>query len=691
MKRLIFLIAVALAAHAGADVWTPLGPYGASVGTLVADPKNSGTLYAGTGYGGGLYKTTDGGANWTLLNPELGPAYLAIDPQNTNTIYAGVGGSGSSGAWVFKSTDGGASFNLSNSGLQAVGFYGALTVDPQNSGTVYAVSVAQPCAQSAGCLSTQVIKSTDGGAHWNVVSSGLPATDSTITGFAIDRQDSRVLYAGLYDPKGVTSGIFKSIDGGTSWSPLNLSFPVCCKQALAIDPFNRDTLYAASNGGIVRLSASSGTILSSTALGGGTIVSITIDERNPGTVYAATAGSASLSLFKSTDGGISWMATANALQTYGGIGGLAVDPVNSGTVYAGTSYGVVKTIDAGASWKDVSQGMHGITVESVTVDPHNSGTLYATDNGNHAFKTTNDGKSWTPLQGLPSGLGFNGPVAVDTRDSNTLYTVSYNGFWKSGDGGASWNEAGQASLAAASAALGPNGSTFIGAFVLDLQNPKTLYGIAGIKASGQGCCPTGVFMSTDGGTNWAMKGSLNGNNPTLLVIDPENSSTLYAAGTYRSTISKSTDGGVTWSDSLLPQEAFTTEDDDDWAIVKSFAVDPRNSNVVYVSGNGGIFKSTDGAATWSTMNAGLTPYACSNCYTPYAVQSLVVDPRKGTLYAVSSAGILRSKDGGTNWVPVNEGLSGANTLVLDPSDPSTLYAGAAGVYTMTTGSEIRPR
>ena len=64
---------------------------------------------------------------------------------------------------------------------------------------------------------------------------------------------------------------------------------------------------------------------------------------------------------------------------------------------------------------------------------------------------------------------------------------------------------------------------------------------------------------------------------------------------------------------------------------------------------------------------------------------------KATLYAVSSGGILRSKDGGANWIPLNEGLSGANTLVLDPSDPSTLYAGGAGVYTMTTGSEIRPR
>jgi photosystem II stability/assembly factor-like uncharacterized protein len=648
MKRLSFLIAVALAVHAGTDVWTPLGPYGASVGTLVADPRSPGTLYAGTGYGGGLYKTTDGGANWTLLNPELGPAYLAIDPQNTNTIYAGVGGSGDSGAWMFKSTDGGASFNLSNSGLQAVGFYGALTVDPVNSGTVYAVSIVQPCVQSAGCLSTQVIKSTNGGAHWSVVSSGLPASASQITALAVDPQDSNVLYAGVYGPKGVTSGIFKSTNGGISWSPLNLSFPVCCRQALVIDPFNRDTLYAANSSGIVKVSASAGTILNTTALSGGTIISISIDQPNPGTVYAATAGSGSFSLFKSSDGGINWMATANASQIYGSIGALALDTANSGTVYAGTSYGVVKTIDGGASWANISHGIRGINVESVTVDPQNSGTLYAIDNANRISKTTDGGKNWTPLQGFPPALPFSGPVTVDSRDSNTLYTVTYSGLWKSVDGGASWNETGAASLAAAGA-LGTTGGS-----ASDRQNPGTLYLLAGIKASGQGCCAIGVFESTDGAASWAMKGSLQGNSVTLLVMDPQNSSTLYGAGTYRSTISKSTDGGVTWNDSLLPPEAFTTEDDDSWAIVKSLAV-------------------------------------CAKCYTPYAVQSLVVDPQRSTLYAISTGGILRSRDGGSSWISVNDGLAGTNTLAMDPSNPSTLYAGGAGVYITTVAPEIRPR
>lgn len=96
MKQSILLIAVTLTGHAGTNVWTSLGPDGGGGITLAADPRNSGTLYAargGTaGDGGRLYKTTDGGANWTRLDTPFGAASIAIDPQNTNTIYVGLRG-----------------------------------------------------------------------------------------------------------------------------------------------------------------------------------------------------------------------------------------------------------------------------------------------------------------------------------------------------------------------------------------------------------------------------------------------------------------------------------------------------------------------------------------------------------------------------------------------------------------------
>lgn len=92
---------------------------------------------------------------------------------------------------------------------------------------------------------------------------------------------------------------------GQSWGRLNLSVQVCCtyfSQGLVIDPLNRDKLYAASNGGIIMLSSSTGTILSTSVLGGGVITSLAIDPQNPATLYAATSGDSS-SVFRSIDSG----------------------------------------------------------------------------------------------------------------------------------------------------------------------------------------------------------------------------------------------------------------------------------------------------------------------------------------------------------------------------------------------------
>ena len=250
----------------------------------------------------------------------------------------------SAGAWVFKSTDGGVNFSLANSGLETVQFYGALAVDPMSPGTVYAamiVYLSDPCRSNKGCFSTQVFKTTDGGASWSAASAGLPQADSSsVTSLAVDPQDSRILYAGLYGPNGAISGIFKSTNAGASWSAINSSVTVCCaysSQGLVIDPLNHDTLYAASFGGIVKLS-SAGAILSTTPLGGGNITSLAIDRSNSGTLYAAAAGVSSSSIFKSTDGGITWAATAFPSGENASDVALAVDQ-SSGTVYVGSANG----------------------------------------------------------------------------------------------------------------------------------------------------------------------------------------------------------------------------------------------------------------------------------------------------------------------------------------------------------------
>lgn len=188
--------------------------------SLAIDPQNAGTLYAGTSAcfqasgapgwieGGqnfchrpGVFKTTDGGLTWIGANSGLpwdlvdyGFIHaLTIDPQDSKTIY--VASHVASGLGVFKSTDGGASWK--NSLLNGGG--PALIIDPQNPSTLYA----------AGW--NGVLKTTDGGANWNGVNSGLP--ENCCGSLVIDPQNPNTIYAadGRF-------GIFVSKNGGRSWA-----------------------------------------------------------------------------------------------------------------------------------------------------------------------------------------------------------------------------------------------------------------------------------------------------------------------------------------------------------------------------------------------------------------------------------------------------------------------------------------
>jgi photosystem II stability/assembly factor-like uncharacterized protein len=123
MKRPFLLapmtLGAVLAVHpamirAGRNVWTSIGPEGGQVQALAVDPQNPGTVYAIGG--GGIFKTTDGAANWKRVYPAVtndgGANYpataVALNPKDSSTLYAGTANAG-----IFKSTDGGASWNFS--------------------------------------------------------------------------------------------------------------------------------------------------------------------------------------------------------------------------------------------------------------------------------------------------------------------------------------------------------------------------------------------------------------------------------------------------------------------------------------------------------------------------------------------------------------------------------------------------
>jgi photosystem II stability/assembly factor-like uncharacterized protein len=148
-----------------------------------------------------------GNDEWTSLGPDGGPIQaLSIDPHNTNALYATTSVRG-----VFKTTDGGANWGKSDAPN------GVLVFDPQDPSTQYAVSGYPLRANDYG-----ILKSTDGGASWSAANAGLPTSDGfhfIVAALAIDPQTPLTLYAGT------PYGIYKSMDGAASWSAANSGLP----------------------------------------------------------------------------------------------------------------------------------------------------------------------------------------------------------------------------------------------------------------------------------------------------------------------------------------------------------------------------------------------------------------------------------------------------------------------------------
>jgi len=191
------------------------------VNTLTIDPIGHQTVYAGTS-SGGVYKSTDKGTSWIAANSGLTNTYvyaLAIDPTSPQTLYAGTRGGG-----VFKSFNGGISWVATNEGINNATVR-ALAIDPTSPQTIY-----------AGTFNGGVFKSTNGGISWNAV-----LTTSPVFSLAIDPTSSQTIYAGT------GSAVYRSINGGYSWSQAGYIAGRGYIGSLAIDPINSQTIYAGTS------------------------------------------------------------------------------------------------------------------------------------------------------------------------------------------------------------------------------------------------------------------------------------------------------------------------------------------------------------------------------------------------------------------------------------------------------------
>jgi photosystem II stability/assembly factor-like uncharacterized protein len=364
---------------------------------LAIDSQDPSIVYAGT-TSGGVFKSTDAGASWNGIG--LGRIIsLAIDPNHSGVLYAGVSDYG-----IFRSTDGGAGWSAVNNGATE-NFIKALSVDPQNSSTVYAGS------------SHGIFKTTNAGESWSSANSGFFRT--YVSTVAIDPQNQATIYAG-----GI--GVYKSTDGGASWTVKGLTRTVI--EALAVNPQDSAVVYAATRDGVYK-SNDGGSSWRFTVTGG-YVKSLAIDPQNPATVYAGTYDH---NIYRSTDSGASWNTVGPALWL---VYALAIDPQNPATVYAGTGSGIYKSTDSGSNW--TASGLENTGINTLAIDLQNSSTIYAGTNLG-VYKTTNGGVSWIAAnKGLSEFSVL--ALAINTKNPAILYAGTYlGGVFRSSDGGANWS------------------------------------------------------------------------------------------------------------------------------------------------------------------------------------------------------------------------------------------------------------
>jgi photosystem II stability/assembly factor-like uncharacterized protein len=266
------------------------------------------------------------------------------------------------------------------SGTPTVSQVTAVAIDPQTPATLYA-------GTQGG-----VFKSTDGGSSWSASSAGL--ANLLVNTLAIGAGAPATIYAGTSG-----GGVFKSIDAGASWAPASTGLTDTFVLALVVDPSASNVLYAGTNGGIFKStdSGSNWTAANTGIAAGLQIRGLAIDAQTPGTLYAATGGG----VFKSTTGGTSWSPVNNGLPELS-VRSVAIDPQTPASLYAGTTQGVFQSPNGGASWAPTGAGISETSIRVVVVDRQSPATVYTGTSGGGVFRSTDRGATWSTFN---VGLG----------------------------------------------------------------------------------------------------------------------------------------------------------------------------------------------------------------------------------------------------------------------------------------------
>jgi photosystem II stability/assembly factor-like uncharacterized protein len=644
------------AAAAENDAWTIAGPPGASVYAIAPAPSIPSVVYIGTGRG--VWRGERGGARWSPASTGLPVARVqtvAVDPGDPNTLYAGtLTPSGTPSVGIFKSENGGASWFEANAGL-----FDPFTLTEPLDVAALSIDPSNPEIILAGTRFSEIFRSENGGDSWTPQTLGGFGLSLETTAFARDPGDSRRIYAAS------SQGLLLSIDGGDSWSFFgNAGISFFC---VAVEPAAAQTIWAGNLFGFGVGRSTDGGATWSPANGNLPQIDFAGQSFHPPILAAIVdpAGSAvtiatdGFGIFRSTDGGTTWIAQDAGLDELS-LQSLAFLPGSSTLLAGGSGGGVYRNETAGGSWSKSTFGLNEALVSAVVANPGTPGLAYAAAYDG-VYATGDSAGSWQRASGgLPpepvADLALRFVVSIQPGDTETLYAATLGaGLWASTDGGATWN---------------PRGSGLddddISSIEIAPSNVQTLY--AGTDHPYDGSNPQRVYRSNDAGATWQRTGLDGGGFPIgPLAIDPDDAEHVAAisrgAGSYLETFN----GGTTWQ-AVAPGGGCGG--------VNALLYLPAGDSLL-VGATNGVCRSENGGTTWTHVD--VAPFA--------SVFDLLVDPdNPAVLYAAASpalpvgrGGVFRSADGGATWTPFGTGLEtyAVRSLALDASG-DTLYAGLRG-------------
>lgn len=571
---------------------------------------------------------------------------IVINPTNPQVIYA-VGMTG-----VYKSSNGGTSWTAANNGLAATPYTYDVEMHPSDPNTLYVVSQFSEGGRG-------IYKSTDGGTTWVRKSNGiyLPYVNSV----TVFKTNPEVLFCGT-NVGGAKGGVFKSTNGGESWTLVagddipgsgigNDAAPI------VVDPFDSNYVYCGRNSytGFLR-SIDSGahwTWQDNSFV----ITDIVIHPVDTNRIFAGGTGY----LKMSTNRGQSLVGTGIKQS----VGAVTVAPSNPDIIYAGLIGGpVYKSTDCGDTWSAVGTEAHQF--RGLAVHPTDPSLLCAVTDGEGILKSTNGGMTWSPINsGLPNQMRCT--KMVTSRKYKAVWAIlDTRAIYASFDDANSWIQ-----LAGISG--------YPTDFEISGADDKTLFMVN-----------SDVYKSIDLGFTWIpMNAAPSGHTIGQIAVDPQNPNVMFISDSTDYTIRRSTDGGSTW------QIVFTVPANPVWGhrTVTDIAIDPSNSQRIYLGTYNYPWKSEDSGNTWTKLsNLEYTVIYNNQPKLTSFVRDIAIDPvQPNIVYATTQWGwTWKSTDYGDTWTRLNGFAFDANVhqnVVFDPRDHNTIYIATLnfGIYKSTNG------